>query len=88
MSSIGKTLSKWYYTKREIERLEEKIKKYKLEIMKEMNKKETNTIASSGYSVTRRRTTRSTVSKENLPADLWNEYASKSHFDVYHVVKT
>ena len=24
MSSIGKTLSKWYYTKREIERLEEK----------------------------------------------------------------
>lgn len=81
-------LKKWYRAKKKIEKLEKKISEYKIEIMNEMNRKGVEKISFEDYTVIRRRLSRSTVSKDVLPADLWKKYASACHFDTYHITKT
>lgn len=87
MSETGKILHKWYEAKKKVEELEEKIKRYKLDITKRMNSKETDKLSSNGYTVSRRRNSRSYVTKESLPSNLWKEYSTKCHYDSYHLVR-
>ena len=58
-----KTLIKWYEAKEKLNKLEEKIKKYKSQISKEMNKEEVDKLTFGEFSVTRRRNTRESLSK-------------------------
>lgn len=85
---IETTLRKWDETRKKIEILEEKLKKYKNTISKEMNKKEVDKLSLGGYTVTRRRNTRSYITKENVPADIWKEYSTKCSFDAFFLVKS
>ena len=86
-SNTGEILQKWYSAKEKLEILEEKIKKYKLAIAKEMNKKEVDKISEKGFVVSRRRNTRSYLTKDNVPAAIWKEYATKSHYDAFFLTK-
>lgn len=87
MKEIGPTLHKWYQAKKKLKMLEDKIEKYKLEIMKEMNKKGVDKLSGDGYDITRRRNARTYVSKDSLPANLWNEYSTRTHYDSYYLVR-
>lgn len=80
-------LEKWYVAKEKISQLEKKIEKYKSAISKELNKKETDKLTIGGYTVTRRRTTRTTLSKNNVPETIWKEYATKCHYDTFILTK-
>lgn len=84
---IGKTLHKWYDAKKELEHLEEKVKNYKLQITKEMNKRETDKLSENGYTVTRRRNTRTYITKESMPSNLWKEYSTRCSYDAYYLVR-
>lgn len=84
---LGETLHKWYESKKKLAELEKKIEKYKLEIVKEMNKLEKDKISAGGYTVTRRRNTRTYITKESLPANLWKEYSTQCNYDAYHLVR-
>jgi hypothetical protein len=80
-------LEKWYKTKQRISELEKKIAKYRSMIERELNRKQIETIKTSNFSITRRRNTKTYVSKEHLPADIWQKYSVKSHYDSFHLVK-
>ena len=80
-------LSKWNDAKKKLETLEHRISKYKLIITKEMNSKETDKISTSNYTVTRRRNTRTYVTRENLPEDIWKKYSTRCSFDALFLSK-
>jgi hypothetical protein len=86
-SDIDELLKKWYETKQEISLLEakcEKYKKYADKIMKDTN----NTIISNSYyTLQRKEMSRSSVSKKNMPSELWNKYCTKSTFNTYNLTK-
>ena len=83
MSEIGEILEKWLDAKEKIALLEKRVEKYKAIIGKEMNKKETDKITENGITVSRRRNSRTYVSKESMPDNLWKEYATSCSFDVF-----
>ncbi len=84
----SKILEKWYKAKKQVAELEEKIKKYKLQITREMNHQNTDEISDSKYTVKRRRATRSYVTKDSLPIDIWKEYSCRCNYDVFVLKKT
>lgn len=84
---IASTLKKWYDIKKKQEIIDEKIKKYKAIITAEMNKKEIEKISRGEFSVSRRRQTRTSLSKESVSKNIWDQYSTKSHFDVLTLVK-
>ena len=84
---IGSILHKWHEAKEKLALLEDKVNKYKLAISKEMNSKGVDKITGGGYVVSRRRNTRSYLSKESVPENIWKEYATKCSYDAFFLVK-
>lgn len=84
---IKDTLKKWDIAREKIESLEKKIQKYKNIITKELNSKKTETISCGDYKVTRRRNTRTYLSKENIPDDIWQKYSSRCSYDALFLTK-
>jgi len=84
-NDIDDLLDTWYKTKLQIASLEKKCEKYKKYCEKIMDKNEQNSITSSDYVLKRTQTTRSTVSKKDLPKDIWNTYSKESSFPIYYL---
>ena len=84
-NDIDDLLDTWYKTKIQIASLEKKCEKYKKYCEKIMNNNEENSITSSDYVLKRTQTTRSTVSKKDLPKDIWNKYSKESSFPIYYL---
>jgi hypothetical protein len=87
MSDIGTILQKWHEAKKKAAILDQKIKKYKLQIAKEMNRREMDKLSGNGYSISRRRNTRTYVTKESVPSSIWNQYSTRCSYDSFHLVK-
>jgi hypothetical protein len=85
--SISLTLRKWYETKQEIDRLEKLVQKYKTIVTKEMNETEKDKVSSPDYIVTRRRQTKTYLSKETVPLEVWNRYSVRTSYDVLTIQK-
>jgi len=85
MSDVEETLHKWYEAKKKLENIEEKINKYKIKITKEMNRRDVDTLKEGKYSVSRRRNTRTSLSKENVPEAIWKEYSTRISYDSFHL---
>lgn len=84
---IENTLQKWDEARKKMEILEEKIKKYKNAVSKEMNKREVDRLSAGGYVVTRRRNTRTYLTKDNVPAEIWKEYSTRCSYDAFFLNK-
>jgi hypothetical protein len=82
-----KILRKWYKAKEKVKILEEKIQKYKTEISREMNRQECDKFSNGGYTVSRRRNTKTYINKESIPVNLWKEYSTQCSYDSFHLVK-
>jgi hypothetical protein len=80
--SIPHTLRKWYETKQELDRLEKLLQKYKSIIVKELNTQGKDRVSSSEYVVSRRRQTKTYLSKDSVPLDVWNKYSVRTYYDV------
>ena len=50
-----------------------------------MNNNEQNNISSTDYVLKRSQITRSTVSKKDLPKDIWSKYSKESTFPIYYL---
>ena len=81
------TLEKWYEAKEKIAILEKKIERYKHIIQKEMKQQGTNKLSEHGYTVARRNMSRTYLSKDNVPSDIWNKYAIKTNSNAYYITK-
>ena len=87
MSDLERILSKWDDAKKKLENLEEEIANCKLKVTKEMNNQDTDKISTENYTVIRRRNTRASVSKENLPEDIWKKYSTRCSYDAFYISK-
>lgn len=86
--NFGEILSEWYETKKKQEILEEKILKFKSMITKEMNIRNIDKISENNFIVSRRRISKSYVTKENIPKDLWDKYSIKCSYDAFFLTKS
>ena len=82
---IETLLDKWFSTKQEISKLESKCEKYKkcAEII--LNNKNTNHISTDFHKLTRKEISRSSISKKDVPKDIWNKYSKTQSFPVYYL---
>ena len=86
-SDIDELLKKWYDTKQEISLLEakcEKFKKYADKIMKDAN---THVLSNSIFTLQKKEMSRTSISKKNMPSELWNKYSTTSTFNTYNLTK-
>jgi len=81
-NTLDRMLKKWESLKNEKEKLEKEIEECKKIATKYLNKENLDTVKTENYKLSRRRTTRSYISKENLPKDIWEKYSSRSSYDV------
>ena len=82
---IDDLLGKWYKTKEEITLLEEKCEKYKKVTEKIMNQTEKDILKSDSYSFKKIDIVRSTISKNNVPSDIWDKYSKKTRYSSFHL---
>jgi hypothetical protein len=80
MSSISETLEKWYDIKKEIVTLEKKQEKYKEVVNSYLTRKQQSSVETETFSVSRRNNTRETVSKKDIPLDLWKRVCNRSTY--------
>lgn len=86
-SDINTLLEKWSRDKEKISELEARIEKYKKIASKLLDNRSEDTLSSQGYLLTRRTQSRSTISKADVPADVWSDYSRKISFQTFHLVK-
>lgn len=82
---ISVLLEKWDEAKKEIARLEKQCERYKLLADKILDSKDTNTLTDKYFILRRREVTRGTVSKKDLPADIWNRYSRETTYTTYYL---
>lgn len=82
---VSEVLARWYKAKQEITKLEKDCSKYKEFIGKVMDKRDTNVLSRGGYITNRRHDSRQTLSKSNVPSDIWDKYSTTVYYDSYYV---
>jgi hypothetical protein len=81
-------LVKWAKAKEEKEMLEKKIEKYKRHAEKYMEQNKTDIIVSESFSLQRKQMTKSTITKANVPKEIWNQYSHTSSYPAFYLKKT
>ena len=80
---VDTILEKWHDTKEQISSLEKRLEKYKKYAERIMDNEDKDEINNSNYSLTRRNMSRTTLSKDDLPKDIWNKYARNINYPMY-----
>ena len=84
---IDNLLTKWYETKEEIAILENKCIKYKKIADRIMNDNGQNTISNSKYTLQKKRISKSTLGKNDVPGDVWDKYSKRTSYDAFYISK-
>ena len=80
-------LEEWFEAKLKLEKLEKRIAKCKAIIGKEMNNKGVDKLKIGSFSVSRRRNTRTYVTKETVPEEIWKKYSTRCSYDAFFLSK-
>jgi hypothetical protein len=84
---ISNLLNQWYDAKDEISKLEKSIDKYKKLADKIMNSNDTNIIKSGEYTLRKSDISKMTISKRDVPENVWEKYAKKCSYPAYYLTK-
>lgn len=79
-------LDKWYEIKKEIAELEKRLEKYKKIADKYFDYNDIDSISDEYFVLKKKEITKHTVSKKDLPRDIWNKYAKESTYTAYYLV--
>ena len=82
---MDKTLEKWMKCKEKVAILEKRMEKYKTEVEQEMRRQNISEIRTRDFKVVRRSNTRKQLSKSNVPPNIWEQYATRSHYNSYYL---
>lgn len=80
-------LEKWHDAKKKVEEYEDKINKYKSQIMKEMNRLGKDKISTDEFTVSRRRNVKRYLSKDSVPKEIWKQYSTECSYDAFFLKK-
>lgn len=86
--NIDTILKKWDEAKQNKIKYEKECELYKDAVQRYMDKKNKNTIDGTYYTVSRRSNTRQQLSKQNVPIDIWDRYATRFTYMSYHFKET
>ena len=78
-------LQKWDHAKKQNSLFEKECEKYKDAVERYMKKKDITTITSKYYTVSKRSNTRQQLSKQSVPLDIWNKYATRITYNSYYL---
>lgn len=87
MNDVDELLSKWYDLKETINKLETKMKEYKLVAEQLMSKNNTTELKNKEYVLEKKELTRRTVNKEQLPVEIWNKYSKEQVYNSFYISK-
>lgn len=82
---IDEFLEKWFDAKQQISINEKKIEKYKRVADKLLQDRDT--LQSSKFQLKVRNQNRETLSKNNVPREVWDKYSSNINYNVYYLLK-
>lgn len=82
---IDDLLSNWYKAKQEIYLLEQKCEKYKKVSEKIMSQLDKNTLNTSSYSLKKIDIVRNTISKNDVPSDIWDKYSKRNKYSSFYL---
>ncbi len=82
-NDIDTLLEKYNDTKEQISILEKKLEKYKKYAERVMDDEDKDEISNFNFSLTRRNMSRTTLSKNDIPKDIWNKYARNINYPMY-----
>ena len=84
---INLLLDRWFQLKDEISNMETKLEKCKIIVENFMNKNNTNAITNGKVTVSRKDITRTSVSKKDLPEEVFIKYAKDISYTAFHISK-
>jgi hypothetical protein len=82
---IDTILEKWNHAKKQNLLYEKECDKYKDAIERYMKRKNISTINGKYYNVSKRSNTRQQLSKQSVPQDIWDLYATKITYNSYYL---
>jgi hypothetical protein len=80
-------LIKWHDAKEKIAELQKRVEKYKKLADKIMDVKGEDVVVTNDFTLRRRDMTRTTITKQDVPSDIWNEYCHKCTFKTYYLTQ-
>ena len=90
MSSVNATdiatlLERWSEAKAELAELEKKVEKYKRLANRVMDQQGGNELSSTYYTLKRKNMSRTTISKRDVPKQVWDRYARTCSYPAYYL---
>lgn len=82
---IDTILEKWDDAKKRKVSIEKECDMYKDAVERYLNKKDKNTLSGKYYSVSRRSNTRQQLSKQSVPLEIWEKYATRVTYMSYYL---
>ena len=82
-NDISELLKKWAETKKEIATLEKKCDKYKKYVDAILENNDSESVSSNEYILKRKIISKSTLSKNDVPKDIWNKYSKNCSYPAY-----
>lgn len=82
-SSVKKYIEEWSKLKASIASQEKEMEKYKSKVIEYMNKNEIETLVADDFIVKSSKCNRESISKSDLPSEIWKKYCKSSSYYVY-----
>jgi len=85
VSKIKEAVEEWYKAKEKVAFYEKQSEKFKQQVIEYMKNKEVETIVTTNYIVSKKSMSRDSLSKKDVPDDLWKKYAKNISYDAYYI---
>lgn len=85
VSRIKEAVEEWYKTKEKVTFYEKQIEKLKQEVINYMKDKQVETLVTTNYMVSKKSMQRDSLSKKDIPEDIWKKYAKNISYDAYYI---
>lgn len=77
---------KWHQLKQELDEVEAKLESYKEIVKNYMMDNKLETVITDDLIVKKYKCERESVSKKDLPLEIWNKYSKQTHYDTYKLI--
>lgn len=85
VSKIKEAVEEWYKAKEKVTFYEKQSEIFKQQVIEYMKNKEVETIVTTNYIVSKKSMSRDSLSKKDVPDDLWKKYAKNISYDAYYI---
>jgi hypothetical protein len=82
---IKEAVEEWYKAKEKVAFYEKQVDKLKQKVIEYMKEKEVETIVTTNYIVSKRVLSRDSLTKKDVPEDIWKKYARNLSYDAYYI---